>query len=126
MPGTRKRGRPVRVPEEWLQQVRAWKGTRSLRVISEELAAVMGREKPMSLARIHAYLHGKSTTEELTEAFARAMHVQAPGAHLRIADPEMRRWLDIGERLKAEHPQRFHNELLTLSEIVEFLERTRR
>lgn len=100
---TRSRGRSVRVPVEWLEQVRRWKDGRNIAQLRVELGQAMGRERPVSRTRLHAYLSGESATREMTEAFARLMGVPPPVITAPLDDPDIARWCDLGKRLKAEH-----------------------
>jgi hypothetical protein len=122
----RRRGRPVQVPAAWLARVRAyWQATgKSLETLGIELASAMGDEQPLGASRVHQYISGKKTTDEMTRAFAQLMGAKMPV--LGVEDPDIVAWCDVGQRLKEQASERFHEELAALTKIVETLEKLRR
>ncbi len=126
MPNRRKRGRTIRVPEQWLAEVRDFwsRSGKTLAALGADLAPLLGEARPLVPRRVHDYIQGNITTEELTDAFARLMGVDPP--ILGIEDPDIVQWCNIGRRLKAQTGDVFHEELARLLELVEVLERLRR
>ena len=121
VPAPRKRGRPVKVPAQWLATIRAyWEDSgKTLAKLGEELAVIMGAPEPFSPRRVHEYIHGK-TTDEMTRAWATLMNVAPPVVG--VDDPRLLEWLEVGRRLLAQTPDRFGDELAAISELVEALE----
>lgn len=116
----------MRVSAQWLAAVRAyWDSSgKTLRHLGVELAEILGEPRPLVPRHVHDYIQGTSTTEELTAAFAQLMDVPPP--ILGIEDDEIVRWCEIGQRLKAQTPDRFREELDALSALVDTLESFRR
>ena len=127
MSARRKRGRSIKVPDAWLQEVAAYKERtgKTLEELGIELSLQMKLSAPLKPARVHEYLSGRTVTEELTAAFAALMGVPPPVLGLED-DLEVQEWCDLGRRLKHETPDRFRQELRAIREVVEVLERHRR
>lgn len=122
MAGRRQRGRTLRVPESWLAQVRAfWEHSgKTLQQLGVELAPLVGEERPLLPRRVHDYINGKSTTEEMTAAFAKLMETRPPV--LGLDGPEIQRWCAAGQRLLEHAPEQFQAELLAVERLLSALE----
>lgn len=126
MAGRRQRGRTLRVPESWLTQVRTyWESSgKTLQQLGKELAPLVGEERPLIPRRVHDYINGKSTTEEMTAAFAKLMAVPPPV--LGLDGPEIQRWCAAGQRLLEHAPEQFQAELEAVERLLAALEEFRR
>lgn len=123
-----KKGRGVRVPEEWLQELREYKrrSGKTLQQLGNELAFHMGRKEPVPVSTVHDYLQGRIVTEELTRGFAAVAELQVPVWDDEITtDEEIREWSQLGRELRSETPDRFRRELEALRELVTALRRHR-
>jgi hypothetical protein len=80
MSNRRKRGRPIKVPAWWLEQVSDYKeqSGKTLKGLGEELGILLSTERPIHPASVFEYLQGKSTTLEMTQAFATLMGTTMP------------------------------------------------
>jgi hypothetical protein len=119
----RKRGRPIKVPPDWLDVVRAYKDRsgKNLKTLGAELAALLGVRSPLPPARLSEYMNGTRITEEMTRAWATLMGVPMPD--VAGDDPEMRQWIEVGEQLKQHTPDKFRRELHALQELVDALDK---
>lgn len=119
----RTRGHTVKVSQEWLDQVAAYKAStgKTLKQIGEELGVLLKASRPVNPTSVFEYMQGKSTTREMTEAFAMIMGVAIPDFD-DSDDPELATWTDLGKRLRAHTPDKFHRELDALRRLVEALE----
>lgn len=118
MAGRKKRGKTLRVPSQWLAQVREyWDASgKTLQQLGVELAPLMGEAKPLIPRRVHDYINGKSTTEEMTTAFATLMGVPPPV--LGLDDPDLVRWCAAGRRLQSLAPEQFRDELAAVERLL--------
>jgi hypothetical protein len=119
----RKRGRPIKVPSWWLDQISEFKeqSGKTLKVLGEELSVLLRTERPIHPASVFEYMQGKSTTLEMTQAFASLMGTPMP----EIADSndeELHEWTELGRRLRAHTPDKFKREIELLRRLVEALE----
>ena len=117
----RGRGKRVDVPDSWLDRCQRWRDEHgySFQKLGEVLAKAINRKQPYGSSTIHRYLSGEAATDELTEAFARAMDVQAPAPMMPLASKEQRLWCELGVRLDAVAPVVFARELQLIQRIVE-------
>jgi hypothetical protein len=119
----RKRGRPIRVPQWWLDQISEYKERtgKTYKTLGEELGILLRTERPLHHSSVFEYLQGKSVTVELTQAFASLMGTPMP----EIADSndeELHTWTELGRRLRAHTPDKFKREMELLRRLVEALE----
>lgn len=123
MSNRRKRGRPIRVPQWWLDQISEYKETtgKTLKGLGEELGVLLRTERPIHPASVFEYIQGKSTTLELTRAFASLMGTAMPEV-ADSNDEELHDWTELGRRLRAHTPDKFKRELDLLRRLVEALE----
>ena len=119
-----KRGSAISVPESWLDQCRVWRKEQGLTVqeTGRYLARVMKRGRPFAVATVHRYLGGTLVTDELTEAFAKAMSVASPA---QIENERHLRWYELGVRLDHANEAVFSKEIDRLEQLVEVVEELR-
>lgn len=122
-----KKGRVVRVPAEWMQELLAYKkrSGKTLQQLGVELAREMRRPEPVAVSTVHDYLQGRVITEDLTRAFAAVAGLPVPVLAEEPVDEEIREWLQLGRELRAETPDRFRREMDALRELVTALRRHR-
>ena len=124
-PDMGKRGSAVSVPESWLEQCRQWRTSEGLSMVKtgSRLARAIRRGRPFGSSTIQRYLSGELATDELTEAFSKAMGVPSP---IRIVESErLQRWYALGDRLDQADRDTFDWELGRLERLVELAERLR-
>jgi vacuolar-type H+-ATPase subunit D/Vma8 len=119
----RTRGHTVKVSQAWLDQVASYKthSGKTLKQLGEELAVLLKAPRPVNPTSVFEYMQGKSTTREMTEAFAAIMGVAIPDFD-NDDDPELSTWTDLGRRLRAHTPDKFQREMDALRRLVEALE----
>ena len=117
-----KRGSSISVPESWLEQCREWRKEQNLTLkeTGSYLGRVMRRGRPYALATIRRYLIGDLVTDELTQAFAKAMDVLHPIQVLET--PHHQRWCELGVRLDKGDADTFKAELDRLERLVSMVE----
>ena len=113
-----KRGSAISVPESWLEQCRSWRKEQglTLQATGVRLARAMKRGRPYAIATVQRYLKAELVTDELTEAFAKAMGVPHPVQVLE--DENHQRWCELGVRLDKGHSETFKAELDRVERLV--------
>ena len=120
-----KRGSSIEVPESWLEKCRQWRTEQGLTL--EETGALVARSirrnRAYGIATVQRYLSGVLVTDELTEAFAKAMNVPHPITLLE--SPKHRKWCELGVRLDRGDTGTFDAELDRLERLVGLIEELR-
>ena len=120
-----KRGSSIDVPESWLEQCRGWRQEQglSLEETGAALARAVRRVRAFGTSTVHRYLTGRVVTDELTQAFAKAMKVPYP---IQVLDsPRHQQWCDLGVRLDEADAEAFEAELKRLQHLVDMAETIR-
>ena len=119
-----KRGSAISVPESWLEACQRWRKEQDFTVkeTGRHLARVTKRGRPFAVATVHRYLAGSLVTNELTQAFAKAMGVPPP---VQIDNDLHRRWYELGVRLDHANEAVFATEIDRLEQLVAVVEELR-
>lgn len=107
----------------WLKKVRAFKEANgwTLAELGREAAKKAGRGAHWDKSAVSRYLNGETSPQELTSALTLLLG-EGPDENLVLSE-DMGRWLDFGQRLKAEAPVWFGELLQWLAGAVETLEK---
>ena len=86
-----------------------------------QLARAINRGRAFGSSTVQRYLSGELATDELTEAFSKAMGVPSP---IQIVESErLQRWYALGDRLDQADRETFDWELGRLERLVGMAER---
>ena len=120
-----KRGSSIKVPEAWLKQCRDWRLAEKLSLAETGALLADARERPRAyaLVTVRRYLSGELVTDDMTDAFAKAMRVPYPVQVIETS--KQRRWCDLGTRLDKGNRKAFEAELRRLEYLVELVETLR-
>ena len=84
------------------------------------LARAIRRPRAFGSSTVHRYLNGQLVTDELTNAFGKAMNLSSP---VRVMESEqLQHWYDLGARLDKADPEAFSLEFAKLEHLVTMAE----